>query len=126
MGVEGVYDHSMRLVSGAEATDMILRGLTGNLARLIAAHEQLDDRLLTALRSPPWKRGADESAALSTILGSGGRRVYLERDLRTTSASAAVLAFDLALSALRRQRDGLGLSMHAMTVRLAAALGSAA
>jgi DNA polymerase III delta subunit len=126
MGVEGVYDHTMRLVNGPEAADMILRGLTGNLSRLVAAHEQLDARLLAALNSPPWKRGSDESAALNAILGSGGRRVYIERDLRTTSRRAAVAAFRLALTGLRDLRDGFGLSMHAMTVRLAGTLKGAA
>jgi DNA polymerase III delta subunit len=117
----GVYDHTGRLVAGEQAADTILRGLTSQLVSLIEAHEALGPTLLAALERRPWERSAEETAALAEALGSGGRRVFVERDLRTTSLPAARQAFALALSGLRDARDGHGVSLHALTVRLASA-----
>ena len=52
--------------------------------------------------------------------------MFLERDLREIPLPAARAVFELALGGLRRLRDGEGLSAHALTVRLARVLGSAA
>ena len=120
---EGVYDHNQRLVSGVEADDTLLRGLATRLAKLIDAHERLGPDLVGALGRPPWKRSAAESEALNAALGAGGRRVFLERDLRRIPAAGAADAFDQAVAGLRALRDGTGLSMHATTVRLSRSLG---
>lgn len=120
---EGVLDPFQRLVSGAAVGEAVLRGLVANLARTCEAHERLGPGLLRALTSKPWQRSADDSAALDEILGKGGRRVFLERDLRRVPPAAAGAAFDLALAGLRRLRDGRGLSFLAHTVRLCRAFG---
>jgi len=124
MLAEGLSDRDGRPVFGDQAFDFVLRNLLGNLARLIEAHEQLSPRLLAALGRPPWERAAEDGAALAAVLGPGGRRVFLERDLRQVPLSAARAAFELALRGLRRLRDGDGLSPHALTLRLARALGA--
>jgi hypothetical protein len=123
---EGVYDHNQRLVSGVEADDTLLRGLATQLVRLIEAHERLGPELVRALSAPPWKRSSAQTEALNAALGAGGRRVFLERDLRRVSAAGAKRAFGEALQGLRALRDGVGLSMHATTVRLARSLGASA
>ncbi|MHC5209954.1 MAG: DNA polymerase III subunit delta [Planctomycetota bacterium] len=122
----GVYDHTGRLVAGDQAADTVLRGLTSQLVRLIEGHEALTPALLAALGRRPWERSPDETAALAEALGAGGRRAFLERDLRTTSLEAARRALSLAMSGLRAARDGQGISLHALTVRLASAYASAA
>ena len=122
MLAEGVYDHNERLVSGDEAADTVLRGLTGNLARVLEAHERLTPELRAALGRKPWERSEADSAALAEVLGGGGRRFFLERDLQASQPEAARAAFLLALAGLRALRDGAGLSLHALTVRLARAL----
>lgn len=124
MLAEGVYDRDGRLVAGETAFDLVLRGLVGNFARLIEAHERLSPQLLAALGQRPWERSPEDVAALTAILGPGGRRVFLERDLRDLPLPAARAAFALALGGLRRLRDGEGLSAHALTLRLARALSS--
>jgi DNA polymerase III delta subunit len=122
MLAEGVYDHDGRLVAGDPAVDLVLRGLVGNYARLVEAHERLSPPLRAALERRPWERSAEDGAALAAILGPGGRRVFLERDLREVPLPAARAAFRLALGGLRRLRDGEGLSAHALVLRLARAL----
>jgi len=119
---EGVHDPFGRLVSGALVTDTVLRGFVGKLARVVEAHEQLDPELRAALGAKPWERRSEQSAALDEILGRGGPRVFLERDLRRLSPEGSARAFRVALDALRRLRDGEGASLHATTVRLAQAL----
>ena len=126
MLAEGVYDHDGRLVSGDPAVDLLLRGLAGHYARLVEAHERLTPPLRAALGRRPWERSPEDAAALAAVLGAGGRRVFLERDLREIPLPAARAVFELALGGLRRLRDGEGLSAHALTVRLARALGSVA
>ncbi len=127
MLAEGVYDHGMRLVSGAEAVDTVLRGLLTSFARTLAVHEQLSPELHAALRAKPWERSRPQAQALDAILGVGGPRVYVERDVRTTSHSGVRTAFGLALHGVRALRDGDGLSLHGLTVRMGRALaGSAA
>ncbi|HEX5012293.1 MAG TPA: hypothetical protein VFY71_18035, partial [Planctomycetota bacterium] len=121
MLAEGVQDHTGRLVDGDQAADTVLRGLLAGLARVIAAHERLTPELREALLRKPWQRSAEETAALAGILGAGGRRVFIERDLRTVRPDAALAAFRLALHGLRALRDGRGASLHALTVRLARA-----
>jgi DNA polymerase III delta subunit len=121
MLAEGVQDHTGRLVDGDQAADTVLRGLLGGLARVVAAHEQLGPELRDALLRKPWQRSAEETAALAAVLGAGGRRVFLERDLRSVPPAAALAAFRLALQGLRALRDGRGASLHALTVRLARA-----
>lgn len=122
MLAEGVYDHDGRLVAGDPAVDLVLRGLVGNYARLVEAHERLSPPLRAALERRPWERSPEDGAALAAILGPGGRRVFLERDLREIPLPAARAAFRLALGGLRRLRDGDGLSAHALVLRLARAL----
>jgi len=121
MLAEGVYDHAGRLVDGAEAADAVLRGVVFGLARLLEAHERLTPALRDALLRKPWQRSEEQAAALSGVLGAGGRRFFLERDLRAVPPEAALAAFGLALSGLRALRDGRGVSLHALTVRLARA-----
>ncbi len=121
---EGVYDPFMRLVSGPAVSETVLRGLSAGLARLVEAHERLGPRLVSALSSKPWQRSKADTAALDEALGRGGRRVFVERDLRRVSAAAALAAFGVALDGLRRLRDGRGLSLHAHTARLARAYGA--
>lgn len=118
---DGVFDPFMRLVSGPAVADTVLRGLTASLARELTAHERLGPTLVRALSQPPWKRSAEQTEALDEALGKGGRRVFLERDLRRSRAEPVAAAFAGALDALRRLRDGEGLSLHAVTVRLARA-----
>ncbi|MGQ0551940.1 MAG: DNA polymerase III subunit delta [Planctomycetota bacterium] len=118
MLAEGVYDTSGRLVLGVEAADTVLRGLVGNLARLLQAHGALDEGLRSALDRKPWERSEPENAALSAALGAGGRRVFLERDLRALPEPVAAERFRLALAGLRALRDGRGLSLHALCARL--------
>ncbi|MFT7465441.1 MAG: DNA polymerase III delta subunit [Pseudohongiellaceae bacterium] len=115
----GVYDPFMKLVTGPAVADTILRGLTASLSRELTAHERLGPALVTALTHPPWKRSAEQTTALDAALGKGGRRVFLERDLRRSRVESVSAAFSTALVALRRLRDGEGLSLHAITVRLA-------
>ena len=122
MLADGVYDHDGRLVAGDPAVDLVLRGLVGNYARLVEAHERLSPPLRAALERRPWERSPEEGAGLAAILGAGGRRVFLERDLREIPLPAARAAFQLALGGLRRLRDGEGLSPHALVLRLARAL----
>ena len=121
MLAEGVHDFGGRLVDGDQAADAALRTLTANLARVVEAHERITPVLLEALGRKPWQRSPEESAALDEALGAGGRRVFLERDLRSVSPRAAHAAFGLALGGLRSLRDGRGLSAHALTVRLSRA-----
>jgi DNA polymerase III delta subunit len=125
MLAEGVADFGGRLVDGDQATDAALRTLVGNLARVVEAHERITPELLEALGRKPWQRSPEEGAALDEALGAGGRRVFLERDLRSVSPRAARTAFGLALAGLRALRDGRGLSAHALTVRLARAFAPA-
>jgi DNA polymerase III delta subunit len=122
---EGVFDHTGRLVSGDEATDAVLRGLVSNLARTLEAHEALTPDLASAMQRPPWQRSDEEKQALGQVFGTGGRRVFLERDVKATRRSGVARAFRLGLTGLRNLRDGNGLSMHALTVRLAQSLGQA-
>jgi DNA polymerase III delta subunit len=124
MLAEGVYDHTERLVSGDEAADTVLRGLTGNLARVLEVHERLTPELRAALASRPWERSEADSAALAEVLGGGGRRFFLERDLQAIRLEAARAGLMLALAGLRSLRDGAGLSLHALTVRLARTLAA--
>jgi len=119
---EGVFDHTGRLVSGDEATDAVLRGLVSNFARTLEAHEQLTPGLLAALQQPPWQRSEADKEALGGVFGAGGRRVFLERDVKATGRDGVAVAFRLGLTGLRNLRDGNGLSMHALTVKLARAL----
>jgi len=121
MLAEGVQDHTGRLVDGDQAADTVLRGLLAGLARVVAAHERLTPELRESLLRKPWQRSPEEQAALAGILGAGGRRVFLERDLRTVRPDSALAAFRLALHGLRALRDGRGASLHALTVRLARA-----
>jgi DNA polymerase III delta subunit len=125
MLAEGVEDFGGRLVDGDQATDAALRTLVGNLARVLEAHERLTPELLAALRNKPWQRSPEETAALDEALGAGGRRVFVERDLRSVTPRAAHAAFGLALGALRALRDGRGVSAHALTLRLARAFAPA-
>lgn len=118
----GVSDPFGRLVTGAPVADVVLRGICSNLGRLLEAHEALSPELTASLAQPPWKRSAPQKEALDAVLGSGGRRVFLERDLRRTHAAGVRLAFRQAVLALRRLRDGEGASLHATSVRLARAL----
>jgi DNA polymerase III delta subunit len=121
MLAEGVCDHTGRMVDGDQAADTVLRGLCASLARLLEAHERLTPALREALRRKPWERSEEESATLAEVLGPGGRRVFLERDLKTVAPDAAGAAFALALGGLRALRDGRGASLHSLTVRLARA-----
>ncbi len=121
MLAEGVYDPFGRLVDGDQAADAVLRGLLAGLARLLEAHERLTPALREALLRKPWQRSEEESDALAAVLGAGGRRFFLERDLRAVAPASALLAFRLALGGQRALRDGRGLSLHALTVRLARA-----
>ncbi len=125
MAERGVYDHNQRLVSGSEADDTILRGLLTNLGRMVDAHDRLGPELVACLRRPPWERSSAQTAALTEILGGGGRRVFVERDLRAIGSMQARSAFLVALAALRAIRSGRGQSMHATTVRLTRALETA-
>jgi len=118
----GVSDPFGRLVTGAPVADVVLRGVCSNLARLLEAHESLSPELTASLAHPPWKRSADQKAALDAVLGSGGRRVFIERDLRRTREGGVRAAFREGLAALRALRDGEGASLHATSVRLARAL----
>ena len=118
---EGVYDPFMRLVSGPAVAETVLRGLTAGLARVYEAHELLGPGLVNALSSKPWQRSKSDTASLDEALGRGGRRVFLERDLKRVSLPAVRGAFRIALDGLRRLRDGRGLSLHAITVRLSRA-----
>jgi DNA polymerase III delta subunit len=115
---EGVYDPFMRLVSGPAVTETVLRGLTSGLARVYEAHERLGSDLVRALSAKPWQRSKSDTASLDEALGRGGRRVFLERDLKRVPLASARGAFDIALDGLRRLRDGRGVSLHAITVRL--------
>ncbi len=119
---DGVYDHQGKVVAGGGIADVVLRGLTGSLARTVTAHEQLTPALLAALAAKPWERSAQDKEGLDRILGIGGRRVFLERDVKAVSPDGARAAFTLALQGLRCLRDGAGVSMHALTVHLARAL----
>ncbi|GJM20266.1 MAG: hypothetical protein DHS20C15_01810 [Planctomycetota bacterium] len=121
---EGVHDPFGRLVVGALVTDTVLRGLLSKLGRVVEAHERLDAGLRAALTAKPWERRSEQSAELDRILGRGGPRVFLERDLRRLSPHGSRRAFRVGLIALRRLRDGEGASLHAMTVRLVRALHS--
>ncbi|MDG2148557.1 MAG: hypothetical protein P8N09_03440, partial [Planctomycetota bacterium] len=118
---EGVYDPFMRLVSGPAVAETVLRGLTAGLARVYEAHELLGPGLVNALSSKPWQRSKADTASLDQALGRGGRRVFLERDLKRVTLPAVRGAFRIALDGLRRLRDGRGLSLHAITVRLSRA-----
>jgi DNA polymerase III delta subunit len=124
MLAEGVYDRDGRLVAGEPAFDLVLRSLVGSYGRLLEAHERLTPPLRAALSQRPWERSPEDGAALAAILGPGGRRVFLERDLRDVSLPAARAAFELAVSGLRSVRDGEGLSAHALTLRLSRALAT--
>lgn len=115
---EGVYDPFMRLVSGPAVAETVLRGLTSGLARVYEAHEQLGPGLVRALSAKPWQRSKTDTASLDEALGRGGRRVFLERDLKRVPLASAQRAFGVAIDGLRRLRDGRGLSLHAITVRL--------
>jgi DNA polymerase III delta subunit len=121
MQTDGVYDPFMKLVTGPAVADTVLRGLTAALARELTAHERLGPELVAALQKTPWNRSADQTAALDSALGKGGRRFFLERDLKRSSAATVAAAFSTALKSLRSLRDGDGLSLHATTVRLARA-----
>ncbi|GEM_PF-2491986 len=123
---DGVFDPFMKLVTGPAVADTILRGLTASLSRELTAHERLGPALVAALQHPPWKRSADQTAALDEALGKGGRRVFLERDLRRSPSEAVAAAFTTALKALRNLRDGAGLSLHVITVQLARAFQTGA
>lgn len=116
---DGVHDPFGKLVGGPLVLDTVLRGLCTSLARALEAHEQLTPALAAALSSPPWKRSASDKAALDAILGAGGMRVFVERDLRRTREEPVRAAFRRALGALRRQRDGEGASLHVETAHLA-------
>jgi DNA polymerase III delta subunit len=122
---EGVFDHTGRLVSGDEATDAVLRGLVSNFARTLEAHEQLPPELLAAMQRPPWQRSDPDKEALTAVFGAGGRRVFLERDVKATRRDGVAQAFRLGLAGLRNLRDGNGVSMHALTVKLTRALDRA-
>ncbi len=122
----GVMDHGGRLVSGDLAVDSILRRVTANLARVLEVHEKLNPELRAALLAKPWERRAEHAEALSAIFGGGGARVFLERDAKALSPDGARAAFDLALTGMRALRDGTGLSLHALTVRLCRVLAPAA
>lgn len=119
MRVDGVLDHAGKLVAGDAVGEIVLRTLTSSLARLVAAHEALTPALAAALRAKPWHRSADDKAALDRILGAGGARVFLERDLRTSERGGVTRAFQRAVGALRASRDGRPVSMSALTLRLA-------
>lgn len=121
MLAEGVQDLGGRMVDGDQAADTVLRGLVAGLARVIEAHERLGPELLAALQRKPWQRSEAEQEALAAVLGAGGRRVFLERDLRAVPCVAARDALRLALGGLRALRDGRGVSLHSLTVRLARA-----
>lgn len=123
---DGVFDPFMKLITGPAVADTILRGLTASLSRELTAHERLGPALVAALQHPPWKRSADQTAALDEALGKGGRRVFLERDLRRSPSEAVAAAFTTALGALRNLRDGTGLSLHVITVQLARAFQTGA
>lgn len=119
---EGMNDPFGRLVTGGMAGEVILRTFLSRLTKVLEAHEGLDDKALGALTAKPWERSAAASATLDEVLGrAGGGRVFLERDLRRMAPAPAAQAFDVALGALRRLRDGRGASLHATTVRLAQA-----
>jgi len=122
----GVMDHGGRLVAGPLAVDSVLRRVTANLARVIEVHEKLDPELRAALLAKPWERRPEHAEALSAILGGGGARVFLERDAKALPPDGTRAAFGLALEGLRALRDGHGLSLHALTVRLCRALGGGA
>jgi len=122
MSVAGVHDPFGRLVTGPEMVDAVLRGLVQRLARTLEAHEQLGPGAAAMLARPPWKRGADEAARIDAVLGRGGARVFVERDVRATTRDGAARAFTIALEGLRALRDGRGGSLHALTLRLARAL----
>lgn len=119
---DGVHDPFQRLVTGPAVADTVLRQLVTRFARELDAHERLGPELVGALSAKPWERRKDQTAALDSVLGKGGARVFLERDLRRTSGPAVRVAFRRTLAALRRLRDGDGASLHAETVRLARAL----
>lgn len=122
MSHDGVYDPFMKLVTGPLVTETVLRGLTAALAREVAAHDALGTDAVASLKLMPWKRPKQHTSALDAALGVGGRRVFLERDLRRTDAHAAQAGFGIALRALRGLRDGSPTSLHAVSVRLARAL----
>ncbi|MHC5212728.1 MAG: hypothetical protein ACYTG2_18615, partial [Planctomycetota bacterium] len=84
--------------------------------------ERLTPELTAAMQRPPWQRSDVEKAALGDVFGAGGRRVFLERDVKATRREGVTAAFRLGLGGLRDLRDGNGLSMHALTVKLARAL----
>jgi DNA polymerase III delta subunit len=121
MARDGVFDPFGRLVAGTLVTETVLRGLTNGLAREVSAHDALGPAV-DALKQPPWKRDKAHSGALDAVLGQGGRRVFLEKELRRTPALAARRGFEVALAALRSLRDGGVVSLHAETVRLVRAL----
>lgn len=121
MARDGVFDPFGRLVSGTLVTETVLRGLTNGLAREVSAHDALGPAV-DALRQPPWSRDKAHSGTLDAVLGQGGRRVFLEKELRRTPAAAARRGFEVALTALRSLRDGGVVSLHAETVRLVRAL----
>ncbi len=117
---DGVLDHGGKLVSGDAVGEIILRTLTSSLARLVAAHEALSPALMAALNAKPWHRSADDKAALDRVLGVGGARVFLERDLKASDRAGVTSAFRRSVAALRASRDGRPVSMSALTLRLAA------
>lgn len=119
MRIDGVLDHAGKLVAGDAVGEIVLRTLTSSLARLVTAHEALTPALASALSAKPWHRSADDKAALDRLLGVGGARVFLERDLRSSSREGVTRAFRRAVAALRRSRDGAPVSMSALTLRLA-------
>ncbi|RKY21388.1 MAG: hypothetical protein DRQ55_04435 [Planctomycetota bacterium] len=123
MAVDGVYDPFGRLVSGALVIETVLRGLTNSLAREVSVHDALGPAV-SVLSQPPWKRDKQHAASLDAVLGQGGRRVFLERELRRTSAAAARASFEVAVTALRALRDGVPVSLHAVTARLSRAFAS--
>jgi DNA polymerase III delta subunit len=115
----GIMDASGRLVSGDLAVDSVLRRVTASLARVIEVHEKLTPALRAALAAKPWERRPGDAEELSAIFGGGGgARVFLERDAKALPPEGTRAAFELALGGLRALRDGQGLSLHALTVRL--------
>lgn len=114
---DGVYDPFMKLVSGSLVTETVLRSLSSSLARELVAHDALGSAA-AALALAPWKRATTDAERLESVLGQGGRRVFLERDLRRTSADQARAAFQVAVDALRALRDGEPPSLHAVSLRL--------
>ena len=120
----GVYDHTGRLVAGELVADVVLRRMTGNLAKVLEVHERLTPELRAALAAKPWQRRPEDAEAIAGLFGGGGARFFLERDVKASRPEAVREAFRLALTGLRSLRDGEGLSMHALTVRLCRALAA--